>query len=1090
MSNFDLGEKMDNDVINAFSEIRKKFTQREIDILSFIISGRSSKRIAIVLSISSRTVDNHMRNIMMKLGCNSREQIIQFVENAGVFSTLKNRFFNLNLDDTLKKSLNDIKIIRKGDIHTCMLVYFKNNEEHKFIIENINEYFLLAGIQSQITCICSQDLIMLEKISEVNSKVFIIDNDTNIDILIEENKKLFSSCFFIYFEKDYTYKDSAHSNIKFLHFDVNSFGSSIFNLLNHMLEDIHLNKIINEFNKISSVKELSDHRPFSENKLLNSQISFVPFKSKNKLRLFVSSTIGIIVILFSVFKDNFLISGSDNINLRTQSNIKPFLNHTLLERPHIILRLRNILREASKLRIVALIGIGGSGKTTIARHYADTGKYSFSWEINAESPEGFLKSFEELGNSIFLDENNKKFSTEDDKNKWCSLKKIKNQKLKEEKITTFIFNKLKTIKDWLLVYDNVEKIKDLQKYLPPNIGDWKDGNIIITTTDNNIKNCESINDFILLEKLSQEEIWQLFNQIVYHKPSNNLSVKEQKKLKEFLNTIPSFPLDVSTAAYYMKITSTPFEKYSQYLENFHKDLSNFQKNILKDASDYTKTRYSIITLSFKKVFGENEAFPHLLLLISLLDSQKIPKSLLDSYKSGIVTDSFIYHLKKYSLITEDTSDQLTPTFSIHRNTQKICFEYIQNELKIAQNDVHVLSILTFLESYIFKAIKNEDFSTMKVLINHCETFLKHSKLYNDALTSSITGMLGCIYYYLGNYVKAKSLLEESLFSLENMNPSSPSRVALISMYLGNVYRSLEDYSKAKDMLRHSLEVSQKNTSDPDGLVRGDVLARELGYLGRVYRELNEFKKAKNLLEQSLSIYEKDFPNHVGHAWILAYLGSTYMIFGEYDKAKLLLEKSLLIYQTFPEGSIGASWVMGYLGNTYCALKEYDKAEELLEKSLFICKKELGDQHAYTGTAFRYLGMLHIDLKNYSKARELIEKSIEVYLENHDENHIQIAESLYYKGKIYIHENNLSKAEYFINDSLALFKKHKNLKSYLALETLADMCEKKAKDISNTSNQVYWTKRRKELLKESFYMIMNYFPDDSPNLIRLRQKIKN
>ena len=59
------------------------FTQREIDIIAFTLTRRSSKTIAPLLSISPRTVENHISNIMMKLECNSREAIIDFIEKSG-----------------------------------------------------------------------------------------------------------------------------------------------------------------------------------------------------------------------------------------------------------------------------------------------------------------------------------------------------------------------------------------------------------------------------------------------------------------------------------------------------------------------------------------------------------------------------------------------------------------------------------------------------------------------------------------------------------------------------------------------------------------------------------------------------------------------------------------------------------------------------------------------------------------------------------------------------------------------------------------------------------------------------------------------
>lgn len=1043
---------------HIFDDIKKKFTQREIDILSFIISGRSSKKIAIILSISSRTVDNHMRNIMIKLGCNSREQIIEYVENSGFFPLLKTHFFNLNLDDTLKKSLRQVKAMKFSFNGT--LFCFQKNKDHICVAHSLQHYLTMAGLN-----VCLSHECHFQEKESLGQKIFILDENIDINSLIQRHKDFFQSGIFVH---NSSYEKYSFPGESFF-FDMKNFGSSFFRFLTFFFKDKRLEKVMDDFEKFSSIKEL-DTKDYPQHDIN------IPFSSgQTKGRLMATGLVSLGIVLFFLLKDNFLISGHDYTNLYTHSNITSLMNHSFLERHHMILRLRKILKK-SCLRIVALIGIGGSGKTTLARQYAHKGNYSFVWEINAESSESLLKSCEDLGESIML--------TDEEIKKWRGLTHIKNEKIKTKKITLLISNKLKSMTNWLLIFDNVEKITDIQKYFPDDINEWKNGHIIITTTDTNIKNSTMIHDVIFLEKLNQEEKWQLFNQIVYHQPSNNLVHSKQKKLKHFLDMIPSFPLDVSTAAYYLKITNISFEKYSEYLENFQKDLSKVQTNILKDASDYTKTRYGIVTLSFKKIFEANEAFGELLLLMGLLNSQKIPKDLLDAYQGGVVADSFIYHLKKYSLITDDTQDQSLPTFSIHRHTQKIGLEYIVNELKITPDDQRMVVMLNFLKDYVMKAIKQEDFSAMRSSINHLETFLKHTHLYNKTLSSSITGMLGCIYYYMGSYIKAKNLLEESLFTLENMSSGQSSIISIVSMYLGNTYRALEDYGKAKDMLGYSLKICQKNTDNVHNL------ARALGYLGVVYRNLGEYYKAKDFLEQSLALHEKHFPRHIGHAWILSHLASTHMISGDYPKAKLLFEKSLSIYLKSSEDYVGAGWVMGYLGNTYRALKEYTKANELLDKSLVICKKHFDDQHAYIGSALRYLGMLYMDLGLLQKAKKFLDKSIDIYTKNYGENHIEVAKALHDRGKVSILENQLSNAEDFVSRSLTIYKKHYHIESYAPLETLADICEKKANQTSSANEKSHWKKRKNAFLKESFYLIRTHFPKDSPHLIRLQHKIKD
>ena len=94
------------------------FTKREIDIVACIIGGRTSKKIAAFLSVSPKTIEAHIRNIMLKLDCNSRECIIDFIEKSGKFAAIKNHYATLlvkkNFELELKKYQNCQKKIIKA----------------------------------------------------------------------------------------------------------------------------------------------------------------------------------------------------------------------------------------------------------------------------------------------------------------------------------------------------------------------------------------------------------------------------------------------------------------------------------------------------------------------------------------------------------------------------------------------------------------------------------------------------------------------------------------------------------------------------------------------------------------------------------------------------------------------------------------------------------------------------------------------------------------------------------------------------------------------------------------------------------------
>ena len=65
-----------NDYI--FSKCEKKLTPRELECVFYTLRGRSSKRIAKILKISPRTVEEHINNVKLKFDCGSKDELIEF----------------------------------------------------------------------------------------------------------------------------------------------------------------------------------------------------------------------------------------------------------------------------------------------------------------------------------------------------------------------------------------------------------------------------------------------------------------------------------------------------------------------------------------------------------------------------------------------------------------------------------------------------------------------------------------------------------------------------------------------------------------------------------------------------------------------------------------------------------------------------------------------------------------------------------------------------------------------------------------------------------------------------------------------------
>lgn len=63
-----------------------RLTKREIEVLSLVIEGHSSKQVADALFVSKRTVDFHLANIYEKLDVTNRVQALRRAVHLGIIS--------------------------------------------------------------------------------------------------------------------------------------------------------------------------------------------------------------------------------------------------------------------------------------------------------------------------------------------------------------------------------------------------------------------------------------------------------------------------------------------------------------------------------------------------------------------------------------------------------------------------------------------------------------------------------------------------------------------------------------------------------------------------------------------------------------------------------------------------------------------------------------------------------------------------------------------------------------------------------------------------------------------------------------------
>jgi DNA-binding CsgD family transcriptional regulator len=686
-----------------------KFTPRQIDIIACLISGGTGKTISSLLGIEVKTLEAHKKSIGERIGGGIQEDIIKFIETSDKYELIGQHYSRLRDKNRFEKHLKELA--KKIPENFAIFKIESQQISNKFSLLNLLiDHLKLAGIK-----LVSDDNDI--EIGKQNFSTFtILSKDTTPSNLDQKISLLLDKEIHLNVLEDICKNGSNYIDFR----EAKNYFSSCANVLKKVYQDVKLENILIIIESENS-------------KFENSSIDFSNAQG-NPIELRKQS--GKILERFSN-------------NIRSDLIIPPAL--VIINRDELIDKLESSFKGQTPLQTAALVGIGGSGKTTLARQYAHLQDVAVIWEFNAETKECLLTGFESLAISLC--------NTQEEKKMVEGYQCLDSLFLKLDKITSFIKERLSKKENWILIYDNVEKFMDIQKYFPLDPKTWGKGRVIITTRDANIRHNKYINYTILVGELNPSEKLKLFANITTQGHPELFLDPQKTSVGEFLNFIPSFPLDVSIAAYYLNMTGITNEKYLDHLKQNQKEFIIAQENILNQNDAYTTTRYNIIVLSLKNLIDDNEDFRDLLLLICLLDSQYIPRALLNNYKDELIVDNFIYCFKKHSIITICSEHCLEneclsiSTLSIHRSTQEISLNYLLKELS-EEDKVQLLQSLTsvfakYTNITLTQYINNPNLSEtswMQLIVCHCNAILKQKILLNEQSKSYIKATLGILYF--------------------------------------------------------------------------------------------------------------------------------------------------------------------------------------------------------------------------------------------------------------------------------------------------------------------------------------------------------
>lgn len=449
----------------------KNLSKREVDVLACILSGRPAKGIGRFLSISDRTVESHTYNIMTVLGCSSREALISFVERSDKFLILREYYVTLLAEIAFENILKKIAPLINNPNKKCFIIYSKEGAIGCFA-KQLKKHLKLIGIEASLEEREKAEWmdVTSPSINIDNCQLYVVSEKFDHQDLSplsklsqEIEKKAAPNTFFLLLEK----KDPSEFSQelfkgKSIDFTLPAnYYFSIFELFKNFFPDINIDDFIKEFkeqykpsNNILSTASLTKTTKIKNEPLFQAFIeNFITNRKWHVLGAFITTltTLSICGIIYFTGKEKQIISLTPNlVESPIRSDLPIPSDVTLLNHSELINQLDKKLQENKGIQTVALVGIGGAGKTTLARQYAHEQKANVIWELNAETSGSLHASFVKLAHALSKTENDRKLLR--------GLLEIKNATEKKEQLISFVKGYLKLLSPWFLVFDNVENL--------------------------------------------------------------------------------------------------------------------------------------------------------------------------------------------------------------------------------------------------------------------------------------------------------------------------------------------------------------------------------------------------------------------------------------------------------------------------------------------------------------------------------------------------------------------------------------------------------------------------------------------------------
>ena len=641
----------------------------------------------------------------------------------------------------------------------------------------------------------------------------------------------------------------------------------------------------------------------------------------------------------------------------------------------------------------ALYGLGGIGKTQIALEYAYRYalEYSAVFWIGAETAESIISSMARIAQVLQVPER-------DDKD--------------QQRVIAAVQHWLSTHTHWLLIWDNVEELALLDRFLPSS----RSGAILITTRSQalgtlarglNLSPMEQEEGVLFLLRrakvLSPEMTNEHLRQFAGRAPA------QYQAAIDLVEELGGLPLALDQAGAYIEETRCSLVGYIQ------RHQQQAQQMLARRGSNSAGHPHSVtitFQLSYERVRQSHPEAEELLKACAFLASDGIPEELfikgashLGPTLSPVVTDPLQFDralaaLQSLSLLKRHTESQ---TLSLHRLVQIVLREGMSEHEQITWMR-RVIVILNVL----FPEAKMID------VWGQCERLLPHVLVSTEAIPDQLGGLeLADVLQKTAMYLlnRGQDQLTERLYRRalrireQILGPEHPC-VADSLMGLGSFYCEHGAYGQAEGLYRRALRIREQALGPEHPQV-----ADSLQGLTWLYCEQGKYDQAEVSQLRALRIREQTLgPEHLQVADALYWMGNVYSEQGAYEQAERLYRRALRVKEQMlgPEHS-SLAFETQELATLYYHQRKYEQAEALYKRASSLWEQALGPDFVQTAYSLNGLANIFRDQARYAEAEPLYERALSIRERHLGPQHPETVQTLYDLAVFQQRQGNLNAA---------------------------------------------------------------------------------